>query len=247
MQTGLVSVTFRQLSPAEIVKLVSEAGLDCVEWGGDIHCPPGDPDKARDVRRLTKDAGLSVVSYGSYYYAGEENNCEVASLIETADALGTDNIRIWAGKKGSDVAEPEYRANLVADTVKLAKMAAVKGITISFEYHCNTLTDCGESTVRLLSEINMPNVCTYWQVHGNIPFDENIRDIKKLVEMKKLKNLHIFSYNGNDRTDLTYTAKEWAEYIKAAAPAKPALLMEFVKGNDPAQFIRDAATLKTLL
>ena len=31
---GLVSITFRPLSPREIVDLVAEAGLKAIEWGG---------------------------------------------------------------------------------------------------------------------------------------------------------------------------------------------------------------------
>jgi hypothetical protein len=42
IRTGLVSVTFRQLSAEEIIKLVVCAGLEGIEWGGDIHVPHGD-------------------------------------------------------------------------------------------------------------------------------------------------------------------------------------------------------------
>ena len=38
---GLVSVTFRKLSPEEIVQLVVSSGLKGIEWGGDIHLPHG--------------------------------------------------------------------------------------------------------------------------------------------------------------------------------------------------------------
>ncbi len=41
-RAGLVSVTFRQLSPEEIVRVAREAGLTVIEWGGDVHVPPGD-------------------------------------------------------------------------------------------------------------------------------------------------------------------------------------------------------------
>ena len=47
--TGLVSITFRRLNPLEIVSLVAENGLTAIEWGGDIHVPPGKLKLARDV------------------------------------------------------------------------------------------------------------------------------------------------------------------------------------------------------
>lgn len=46
VKTGLVSVTFRQKSVEEIAALTAEAGLSGVEWGGDVHVPPGDREAA---------------------------------------------------------------------------------------------------------------------------------------------------------------------------------------------------------
>ena len=40
---GLCSVTMRQLGVEEVAKLAAESGLRAIEWGGDIHVPPGDP------------------------------------------------------------------------------------------------------------------------------------------------------------------------------------------------------------
>ena len=53
---GLTSVTFRGLSPAEILRLACRAGLQCVEWGGDVHVPPEDPALARRVGDATRAA-----------------------------------------------------------------------------------------------------------------------------------------------------------------------------------------------
>jgi len=50
--TGLVSVTFRKLSPTQIVNPVSKVGLQGIEWGGDIHVPTGDIYKAREVLKI---------------------------------------------------------------------------------------------------------------------------------------------------------------------------------------------------
>lgn len=53
---GLVSITFRKLSPGEIVELVATAGLVGIEWGGDVHVPHGDFARAAEVRKLTEGA-----------------------------------------------------------------------------------------------------------------------------------------------------------------------------------------------
>ena len=67
MKPGLVSVTFRQLTPEGIIQLCMQTGLQTVEWGGDVHVPPGDVSRAAAVGELTRAAGLSITAYGSYY------------------------------------------------------------------------------------------------------------------------------------------------------------------------------------
>ena len=64
---GLTSVTFRELSAAEVLCLAKEAGLAGLEWGGDIHLPPECPELAEELARRTAQAGLRSLSYGSYH------------------------------------------------------------------------------------------------------------------------------------------------------------------------------------
>ena len=73
LTSGLVSITFRQLTPEQIVDLVAETGLAAIEWGGDVHVPHGEVAPARDVRRRTEEAGLIVASYGSYLRVGHDD------------------------------------------------------------------------------------------------------------------------------------------------------------------------------
>jgi 3-dehydroshikimate dehydratase len=82
---GLVSVTFRQLAPREIVQLAAAAGLRGIEWGGDIPA-------ARAVRQLTQDAEIRVLAYGSYFRF--QPGVAFEPVLETAVALGAPLIRI---------------------------------------------------------------------------------------------------------------------------------------------------------
>ena len=75
---GLVSITFRRLSPREIVKLVKKSGLEGIEWGGDVHVPHGDLSVAREVATMTQEEGLVVAAYGSYYRVG----CEGRTMFQ---------------------------------------------------------------------------------------------------------------------------------------------------------------------
>lgn len=94
---GLCTVTFRQLSPEDVVALAAECGIVGIEWAGDVHVPHGQIDVARRVRSLTEEAGLSVVSYGSYIAPPNDDERAFATVLETAQALGAPNIRIWPG------------------------------------------------------------------------------------------------------------------------------------------------------
>ena len=144
---GLVSITFRNLSPQEIVDLVVKAGLSSIEWGGDIHVPHGDIAQAKKVRQQTLDAGLSVAAYGSYYRIGvsEGKGLPFASVLESAVALGAPTIRVWAGEKGSAETTAVERAAIVADAIRIAELAQAQNVAISLEYHGGTLTDTRDS------------------------------------------------------------------------------------------------------
>ena len=91
MRTGLTSVTFRQKSVEEIIALAAQAGLSGIEWGGDVHVAPGDAASAAETARKTREAGLAVLSYGSYYRGGEGE--DFAPILASARALGAPVIR----------------------------------------------------------------------------------------------------------------------------------------------------------
>lgn len=37
---GLTSISFRGKTCTEVIGLAKKAGLDGIEWGGDVHVPP---------------------------------------------------------------------------------------------------------------------------------------------------------------------------------------------------------------
>ena len=57
MKTSVASVTFRRKSVCEVAELARRAGLDAVEWGGDIHVPPGNAQAARAALHCTRETG----------------------------------------------------------------------------------------------------------------------------------------------------------------------------------------------
>lgn len=249
MRTGLVSVTFRKLSPQEIITLVAKAGLDGIEWGGDIHVPHGDTGKAREVCKMTAGAGLKVAAYGSYYQVGceEQNGIPFGKVLETAIELKAPTIRVWAGNHGSQEADEAWWAKVIGETHRIAEMAEGSGITISFEYHGNTLTDTGESALRLMKAVGKNNVKSYWQPPTELDFGQQIKGLKQILPW--LGNIHAFWWNIHEKMPLAEGVGTWKKYMEIirAAEGDRFCMIEFVMGDDPNQFLKDAAVLKDLV
>lgn len=62
---GLCSVTFRKKSAAQVILIAKKAGIDYIEWGGDIHVTT--VEDARIVKSLCDNEGIKISSYGSYF------------------------------------------------------------------------------------------------------------------------------------------------------------------------------------
>src|ERR1700722_18409238 len=150
--TGFVSVTFRGLAVPEIVSLVRAAGLDGIEWGGDIHVPHGDLGRAREAAKQTADSGLRTLAYGSYYRVAEPGSPPFESVAETALALGAPVIRVWAGAKGSAESTEDDWQRVIEASARIAEIASAAGLTVAYEHHGGTLTDTLPSAQRLLAE-----------------------------------------------------------------------------------------------
>jgi len=243
MKIGLTSVTFRGLSWREVIAVAKECGLDGIEWGGDVHAPPGDVARAKEIRRATEDAGLAVLSYGSYYRLGA-GEC-FQPVLETARALGAGMIRVWAGVKRSADYTAEEREAAVRDAQNIAGMAEVCGITVALEYHRNTLTDHRHSAVALLLDAEHDNLKSYWQPNPELSRDENWEELHAVLPW--LTYLHVFHWKPDGtRLRLEEGEQDWCLYIRQASGYAQAAILEFVAGDDPAQCAQDAKTLRRL-
>jgi sugar phosphate isomerase/epimerase len=246
---GLVSVTFRQLAPEEILSLATRAGLRSIEWGGDVHVPHGDTARARDVRSLTESAGLTCCSYASYYRLAHPDpvNPPFERVLDTAIALGTPLIRVWAGTLGSADAAPAHRAQVAADARRVCDLAQAAGVRVALEYHTRTLTDTNESAQLLLREAAHPNLDLLWQPTPGMDPAARLAGLR--LALPRLANLHVYHYTGAAYAPLAELADEWRKYFAAARTTgrDHHCLLEFVRDDSPEAFLEDAATLVRLL
>lgn len=248
LKTGLVSITFRQLQPREIIELAASARLEGIEWGGDVHVPPTDLARAAEVARLTREAGLSVAAYGSYYRLGQEKSAGLppfTAVLEAAAALGAPTIRVWAGVKGTKETSAGERQEIVDDAMRIASLAEKQKITISLEYHANTLTDDPESVRLLMSELPTGSILFLWQPANGETREQNLLRLSDVTP--RLGNVHVFHWwpTAKERHALIEGEDDWLAYLRAinALPGNRACLLEFVRGDNPQQSMDDGATL----
>lgn len=246
MKTGLTSVTFRQKSVEEVIALAAKAGLSGIEWGGDVHVPPGDPAAAAETARKTREAGLSVLSYGSYYRGLEGE--DFRPILASAKALGAPVIRVWAGQKTYEESAPEEFAALAARFRAAAEMAAAEGIRAAFEYHRGTATQTIGGALALLRAADSKNLGCYWQPNPDISHAEQLAEIDALLPY--LENIHVFCWTGkNERHLLSEGADRWRDYLAHIEKSgrSHSFILEFVLNDSDEAFFADAETLKALL
>lgn len=241
---GMTSVTFRKKSAEEVIKITTEAGLEGIEWGGDIHVPAGEFIKAKEIAKKTRDAGLKVLSYGSYYTLLQNDVNNFKKVLETAKIIGTDCIRIWAGKVDINKVSSGEFIKASQELKVICKMAREYGISISLEKHRKTLTHTTESTLHLLQLADCENLRTYWQPSLELSVEDNCKAISLLKPY--ISNIHVFKWNDMKERFPLSEGKEWPIYISEieADLNIQSFILEFVKDDSDEVFLKDAVTLK---
>lgn len=251
LRPGICSVTYRDLPPEEIVTLSAEAGLECVEWGGDVHVAPGVPELAESARTSTEEAGLAVASLGSYLrFIGtdEQHAARVDVTLLSAQHLRAPRIRVWAGTEGSAEASPEHRDLVTGRLRDLAERAGKQGIEVGLEFHRGTLTDTVESTLQLLEDAAHPNLTTYWQPNVGFDDDEAIETLRAV--RSHVSTIHAFSWwPRTERLPLSERSDLWRRVFAEldGSGRDHDVLLEFVPDDDPKVLPREAATLTELI
>ena len=249
---GLTSVTFRNLSCAEVIASCKKAGLKCIEWGSDVHVPPDDTTNAEAVRRATQEAGLYVSSYGSYYWLGTEGQDPACfrAYAEAALALGAPLIRVWAGHTSFDRTAREAYEKLIEETRFLCDMASEYGLTVAFEYHDHTLNDTGEHALILVRDVAQENFGVYFQYDSSVTIEENIWSLRLMLPYVKM--IHV-AYNDEAHNpfflDEGRGEELWHGVIREVknAGCGADFLFEFLKEQSEEGLMRQTGVMKRLM
>ncbi len=243
LKLGLCSVTFRKKSAAQVVLIAKKAGIDYIEWGGDIHVT--NAEEAKTVKSICDNEGIKISSYGSYFNTCEFDKDKWIQTCKIAKTMDASSVRIWLGKKDSEETDDkEYRV-LLENLKKMCDIAADYGLTVCPECHDNTFNNNTDAFLRLKKDLQKDNFKTYFQsryfrmeydldrIDRTFDFTENVhvsyRDLKKEQRHRK-----------KDRSYLDTLLKK---LIRKGFDG--IVMVEFVDFDSELAFYRDIKKLKS--
>ncbi len=242
-QIGLVSVSFRKLSPEQILAAAAKAGLETIEWGSDVHAPRDNAANLAELVRLQQSYGIQVSSYGTYFYLGRDSLTQLPEYIAAAKMLGTDVLRLWCGVKSPWEYTVDEAEELIAQCRAAAQIAEQAGVKLCMECHMRSFTETKESALALMETVASPAFRMYWQPNQNRTVRENLEYIQALKPY--IDHIHVFQWKGSNKYPLAQGFDEWKAYL-AALPKDRTLLLEFMPDNDIESLPAEAKTLGEL-
>lgn len=241
--TGLVSISFRSLTPEQIVDYMLDAGLRYVEWGSDVHAKKDDIETLQRIAALQQEKGIVCSSYGTYFHLGQDPLSELPGYIAAAKTLGTNILRLWCGNRKSTDYTAEEKKVFFEECRAAARIAAENNVIFCMECHNNTYTQLLEGTLELMEAVNSPAFRMYWQPNQYISVAENIDCANRIAPYTV--HIHAFKWIGQNKYPLAEGAADWTEYLKAFK-GEHALLLEFMPDDKPESLKQEAATLNDL-
>lgn len=244
VRLGVVSVSFRERTPREILTAAVQAGLSCIEWGSDRHAPCHESEKLHEIAALQRENGIVCSSYGTYFRLNETPLEELESYIRAAKILGTRMLRLWCGTKSGAMMDAQERAGLLSVCRQAAAIAEARDVTLCMECHRGTFTEDPDDAVWLMRSVDSAHFRMYWQPFQWQSADENAENARKIAPYAD--HIHVFQWKGDDRFPLADGLADWRRYIGAFSEPCT-LLLEFMPNGRVEELAEEAAALKRMV
>ena len=241
---GLVSISFSDKTPKEILIAMKNAGLSYIEWGSDVHAPKDDVEKINEIVKLQEEYGIECCSYGTYFKLGETPIEELEGYIEAAKLLGTDILRLWCGSKNRHNLTDEEREKLFSECKKATNIAQKNNVVLCLECHNNTYTEDLNGALEIMEHVNSPFFCMYWQPNQFREFNENMEYAEKIAPYTK--HIHVFKWRGQKKFSLYEGVQEWKAFLSFFGDDS-ALLLEFMPDNKIESLNTEADALREIV
>ncbi len=243
LKIGVASVTFRNKSAVQVVEIAKKAGVNYIEWGGDVHVT--NTEEARIIKSVCDNEEIKICSYGSYYRVGCGDKSKWEEICRIAKAMNAPSVRVWLGEKGSgETTQAEY--NCILDDLKsICSVAQKYNLLVCPECHDNTYNDNTDAFLKIRNELKADNFKTYFQSRY-FKFDYDIDRIERTFDF--IENVHVSyrdlvkeqRFKKKDKYYLDKLLKKLLEMNYGGI-----ILVEFTKGSKEKSFIKDVNRLKT--
>lgn len=238
--SGIVSISFRSHSPSEILSAAAACGLTRIEWGSDVHAPKDDPIRLQQLAA----APLPCCSYGTYFRLGITPLEELPAYILAAKKLGTNRLRVWAGRRNASQYSVEERLDFLNQCGAAAAIAEAHGAILCLECHRRSYTETKEGALELMEHVASPHFRMYWQPNPDISIEENLAYIRLLRDY--ITHVHVFHWIDDRRLPLREGLDVWRLYLQALGGGH-VLLLEFMPDDRLESLSEEAAALHELI
>lgn len=201
------------------------------------------PEKADEIAALQRRHGIKCSSYGTYFRLGITPLEELERYIAAAKILGTDILRLWCGKKDSEDFTDEEKEALFADCKAAAKLAESHNVTLCLECHHRTYTNRKESALELMQAVDSPHFRMYWQPNQFRTEEENLACAQLLSPYAE--HLHVFNWKGDEKYPLLGAKEIWKAYLSCFRGDRT-LLLEFMPDDQIESLKRETEALKEI-
>ena len=240
---GLVSVSFRQHTPKEILEAMVLTGLSCIEWGSDVHAPCSNTERLLEIAALQKEYGIRCASYGTYFRLGETPLEELQQYIRAASILETKILRLWCGTKSGKTLREQERDDLFAACRRAAAIAEANGVTLCMECHKQTFTEDPDDADSLMRAVNSPHLRMYWQPFQWQDAEQNLKNAQKIAPYAE--HIHVFHWKHEEKLPLARAIPEWQSYLREFTVPRT-LLLEFMPNGTIGELAAETTALKAI-
>lgn len=241
---GLVSISFRDQTPEAILQAVVKANLTCVEWGSDVHAPCHDIAQLEYIAALQKQYDISCCSYGTYFRLGHSPIEELPQYIHAAKILGTNVLRLWAGRKKASDCTLEERTAFIAQCKQASAIAQEHDVILCLECHRRSYTETKEGALELMEAVHSPNFRMYWQPNPDISLADNLDYITALNPY--ITHVHVFNWSEDQHYPLQEGLEIWKQYLSTMI-GEHHLLLEFMPDDRIQSLAGEAESLHEII
>ena len=196
IRPSMCSIAWRDSPIEDVVPIVANAGYVGLEtWGPHLDRYVSEHGELSSLAGLLQDAGLAVPMISAYFdlVHDVEGSLETARrYLGCAETLDAPLIRCFTGGGDSDEASIATWRAVVSGLRQLCELGLASEVGFALETHGGHLHDTTETTLRLVRQAGMPNLCVNLDIFNLFARGEDPeRALKRLfpwVRILHLKN-----------------------------------------------------------